>query len=218
MSSLRVQIVDYGLGNLFSIRQACLQAGIAAEISSTGDGLSEVDGIILPGVGAFGHAMDTLRSQGLIVPLLEAVRSGKPLLGICLGMQLLLDASEEFGVHKGLGLIPGIVRRLPERRPDGALLRVPAVGWNRILLNPERAEAEVDCGFQDGQWVYFVHSFAAVPERSADILTLTEYEGIRYCSAVRRLHVTGVQFHPERSASGGIAFFRHWAAGLRKAV
>lgn len=218
MTALRVQIVDYGLGNLFSIRQACLQAGITAEISSAGSGLSDVDGIILPGVGAFGHAMETLRSQGLIEPLVEAVSAGKPLLGICLGMQLLLDASEEFGLHQGLGLIPGIVRRLPERRPDGALLRVPAVGWNRIFLNPERAEPEVECGFHDGQWVYFVHSFAAVPERSADILTLTDYEGIRYCSAVRKQQVTGVQFHPERSASGGIAFFRHWAASLRKPV
>lgn len=218
MSELRVQIVDYGLGNLFSIRQACLQAGITAEISSTAAGLSEVDGIILPGVGAFGHAMDTLRQRELVEPICAAVSSGKPLLGICLGMQLLLDASEEFGLHRGLGLIPGVVRRLPERRPDGALLRIPAVGWNRIFLNPERSEPEVECGFRDGQWVYFVHSFAAVPERSADILTLTDYEGIRYCSAVRLGHVTGVQFHPERSASGGIAFFRHWAAGLRKRI
>jgi glutamine amidotransferase len=214
MSGLRVQIVDYGLGNLFSIRQACLQAGITAEISSSGESLPEVDGIILPGVGAFGHAMDTLRAQSLIEPLLDAVAAGKPLLGICLGMQLLMDASEEFGVHKGLGLIPGIVRRLPERRPDGELLRVPAVGWNQIRLNPERANPETECGFRDGQWVYFVHSFAAVPEQAADILTLTDYHGIRYCSAVMRGRVTGVQFHPERSAAGGIAFFRHWASRL----
>lgn len=218
MSELRVQIVDYGLGNLFSIRQACLQSGITAEISPTAESLGEVDGIILPGVGAFGHAMETLRSQGLIEPLIEAVRTGKPLLGICLGMQLLMDASEEFGVHQGLGLIPGVVRRLPERRPDGALLRVPAVGWNRIFLNPDRADVEVECGFRDGQWVYFVHSFAAVPERSADILTLTDYESIQYCSAVRRGHVTGVQFHPERSAAGGLAFFRHWATSLQKQI
>ncbi len=214
MTQARVLIVDYGLGNLFSIRHACRHCGIDAEITSSPDSLLQATGIILPGVGAFGHAMDTLRSRGLLTPLLTAVHAGTPLLGICLGMQLLLDASEEFGLHEGLGLIPGIVRKLPELRPDGSVRRIPAVGWNRISLNPQRSQPDLNSGLPDGTWMYFVHSFAATPEQAGDVLTLTDYEGIRYCSAIRRGHVTGVQFHPERSAHHGLAFLKHWATGL----
>ncbi|MFM7925916.1 MAG: imidazole glycerol phosphate synthase subunit HisH, partial [Planctomycetaceae bacterium] len=119
MNTPNVQIVDYGLGNLFSIRHACLHSGINAQITAQPDALLQADGIILPGVGAFGHAMETLRQLQLLQPLQEAAAAGKPLLGICLGMQLLLDASEEFGLHQGLGLIPGVVRKLPEIKKDG---------------------------------------------------------------------------------------------------
>lgn len=216
MNGLRVQIVDYGLGNLFSIRHACLHSGIHAEISTQPDSLLQADGIILPGVGAFGHAMDTLRQLQLLQPLREAVNAGKPLLGICLGMQLLLDASEEFGLHQGLGLIPGVVRKLPELRADGSVRRIPAVGWNQIHLNPDRSQPQIDSGLHDSAWMYFVHSFAAAPEQSSDVLTLTDYEGIRYCSAIRHNHVTGVQFHPERSARSGLQFLKHWASSLNK--
>ncbi len=217
MNRLKVQIVDYGLGNLFSIRHACLHSGIDAEISTRPENLMQADGIILPGVGAFGHAMDTLRQLQLLQPLRDAVAAGKPLLGICLGMQLLLDASEEFGLHQGLGLIPGVVRKLPEHRADGSLRRIPAVGWNQIQLNPRRSQPQIDCGLPDSAWMYFVHSFAAAPEHSADVLTLTDYEGIQYCSAIRRDHVTGVQFHPERSARYGLQFLKHWASSLTTA-
>jgi glutamine amidotransferase len=214
MNGLKVQIIDYGLGNLFSIRHACLHSGIDAVISTQHDTLMQADGIILPGVGAFGHAMDTLRQLQLLQPLHDAVAAGKPLLGICLGMQLLLDASEEFGLHQGLGLIPGVVRKLPELRTDGTVRRIPAVGWNQIHLNPHRSQPQIDCGLPDSAWMYFVHSFAAAPEHSEDVLTLTDYEGIRYCSAIRRNHVMGVQFHPERSARHGLQFLKHWASSL----
>jgi len=214
MNGPHVLIVDYGLGNLFSIQHACLHSGINAEITAQPAALMQADGIILPGVGAFGHAMDTLKQLQLLQPLQDAAAAGKPLLGICLGMQLLLDASEEFGLHQGLGLIPGVVRKLPEFKTDGSVRRIPAVGWNQIRLNPARSQSQVDCGLNDASWMYFVHSFAAQPEHSSDVLTLTDYEGIQYCSAIQRDRVTGVQFHPERSARHGLRFLKHWASGL----
>ncbi|MFM7168146.1 MAG: imidazole glycerol phosphate synthase subunit HisH [Planctomycetaceae bacterium] len=214
MNAPNVQIVDYGLGNLFSIRHACLHSGINAQITAQPEALLQADGIILPGVGAFGHAMETLRQLQLLQPLQEAAAAGKPLLGICLGMQLLLDASEEFGLHQGLGLIPGVVRKLPEIKKDGSVRRIPAVGWNQIRLNNTRSQTQIDCGLHDAAWMYFVHSFAAEPEHPSDVLTLTDYEEIQYCSAIQRDRVTGVQFHPERSAQHGLRFLKHWASGL----
>ncbi len=211
----RIQIVDYRLGNLFSIQQACRHAGLEAFVSHSAETLDQVDGIILPGVGAFGNAMSHLSELDLIEPLTRAVRLGKPLLGICLGMQLLFDSSEEFGAHQGLGLLPGSVRRLPDQTSESRKLRVPNTGWNRVELPEERVTDCNSWGLRDGAFMYFVHSYHVVPDMASDNLAFTEYGQFRYCSAVQRKNIMGVQFHPERSAEAGLNFYRHWASWIQ---
>lgn len=212
----RIQIIDCRLGNLFSVRQACLKAGLDAFVSSSVETLDEVDGIILPGVGAFGHAMQNLQELKLIEPLIRVVREGKPLLGICLGMQLLFDESEEFGTNSGLGLIAGHVRRLPDQTTSSARLRVPNVGWHHVELSPQKMHEPVSQVIRNGAYMYFVHSYRVIPNEESDILTFTEYGQLRYCSAVQRKNIIGVQFHPERSAKDGIQFYRNWAALIQR--
>ena len=210
----RVQIVDYRLGNLFSVQQACQRVGIDAFVSDAAETLAEVDGLILPGVGAFGNAMESLRELGLVEPLCEVVRQGKPLMGICLGMQLLFETSEEFGEHAGLGLLPGRIRRIPDQTIAGRKLRVPNVGWNRIDFCRHDATETICAGVPDASYMYFVHSYYADPTDAADQLTTTAYGEIRYCSSVQRASILGVQFHPEKSAELGLQFYRNWAASL----
>lgn len=210
----RVQIVDYRLGNLFSIQQACRRVGMDAFVSASAESLKQVDGIILPGVGAFGNAMDSLRQLRLLDPLRGAVEAGTPLMGICLGMQLLFQESEEFGQHEGLGLLPGTIRRIPEQIVAGRKLRVPNVGWNHVYFAPHATDLALREGVPDGAYFYFVHSFYADPAEPSDCLTTTQYGRIRYCSAVRRGNILGVQFHPEKSAQVGLRFYENWAQSL----
>lgn len=206
----RVQIIDYHLGNLFSIQQACHRAGLDAFVSSSPLTISDVAGVILPGVGAFGNAMDNLQRLQLLQPLQEYAAAGRPLFGICLGMQLLFEDSEEFGLHAGLGLLRGHVRRLPVQFSGDRRLRVPHVGWQQTWFAESAADQPVRAGIPDGQHMYYVHSYFAEPQDSADILTFTQYGQIRYCSAVLRGNIFGVQFHPERSARAGLRFYENW--------
>lgn len=210
----RVQIIDYQLGNVFSIQQACQRVGIDAFVSDSSKTLHEVDGLILPGVGAFGNAMASLQRLNLIEPLCDTVAHGKPLMGICLGMQLLFDQSEEFGVHPGLGLLAGRIRRIPEQMLAERKLRVPNVGWSGIRICDSRDSEAILSGIPDGSSMYFVHSYFAQPADTNDRLTTTEYGEIRYCSSVLRNTILGVQFHPEKSAELGLQFYRNWAQGL----
>jgi len=217
MSRPRVQIVDYRLGNLFSIQQACEHCGLDAFVSGSAEDLETVDGIVLPGVGAYGNAMDHLRDLRLVKPLQSAAADGKPLLGICLGMQLLFDSREEFGDHAGLGLISGRIRRIPDQTIDGRALRVPNVGWNRISFVPHNAANPFLEGISDGQHMYFVHSYCAVDVPDDDRLTTTQYGQFQYCSAVRRGNILGCQFHPEKSAQKGLRLYQNWAKSLTSA-
>ncbi|MCA9061155.1 MAG: imidazole glycerol phosphate synthase subunit HisH [Planctomycetaceae bacterium] len=215
-SGLRIQIIDYRLGNLFSVLQACRHVGFDAFVSSSPDQLDAVDGILLPGVGAFGNAMDNLRELGLLEPLRSVVQSGKPLFGICLGMQLLFEESEEFGQHVGLGLLPGRIRRLPDQLQDGRRLRVPNIGWHQIQFTGAATDHPLQKGVPDGQHMYFVHSYYADPADPADCLTLTRYGNHQYCSGVARNNIVGLQFHPEKSAQEGLQFYRNWANVVRE--
>ena len=149
----RVQIIDYRLGNLFSIQQACQQVGIEAFVSDSPETLASVDGLILPGVGAFGNAMKSLQELKLIDPLRAVVAQGKPLMGICLGMQLLFDQSEEFGEHEGLGLLAGKIKRIPEQVLAERKLRVPNVGWNKIEFNERDGCTELRTGIHDHSYM-----------------------------------------------------------------
>ena len=202
----RVAIVDYGMGNLFSVQQACAQAGLRAAVCGDPAGLLEADAVILPGVGAFGDAMAELVRRDLVGPLREAVASGKPVLGICLGMQLLMAESHEFGRHNGLNLIEGDVVRLTGSK-------VPQVGWNRIRRADQASwDGTLLAGVPDGALLYFVHSFYVRPVEAGLALSTTRYGPVEFCSSLRRDNVFACQFHPERSGPAGLALYRNFAA------
>ncbi|MGD8624786.1 MAG: imidazole glycerol phosphate synthase subunit HisH [Anaerolineae bacterium] len=189
-----VVIVDYGVGNLRSVQKALERVGAGATIQSDPAALDPAQGVVLPGVGAFGDGMAQLRARGLVEPLLRQVGQGKPLLGICLGMQLLFEESEEMGRHPGLGLLPGRVVRFPEND-----LKVPHVGWNRLRF----AGHPLLAGIPPGAYAYFVHSYYARPQAPGDVLATTDY-GLAFASVVGRGRVWGAQFHPEKSQEVGL--------------
>lgn len=210
----RVQIIDYGLGNLFSIQQACRHVGIEPVISGSPHELDQANAVILPGVGAFGKAMERLRELDFVEPLRETLKAGKPMLGICLGMQLLFDESEEFGTHAGLGLLPGRIRRIPDQVQANRRLRVPNVGWNQVHFADDAQNRWIARGIRNDSYMYFVHSFYAEPSDSSDSLMATEYGKLRYCCAAQRGNILGVQFHPEKSGSVGLKLFKNWAEAI----
>jgi glutamine amidotransferase len=189
-----ITIVDYGVGNLRSVQKALEAVGAPALVSAEPAALERARGIVLPGVGAFGDGMAQLRARGLVEPLLDQVQRNKPLLGICLGMQLLFEESEEMGRHAGLGLLPGRVLRFPEND-----LKVPHVGWNR--LRP--VDHPLLAGIPGGGYAYFVHSYYARPAARGDVLATTDY-GLEFASVVGRGSTWGAQFHPEKSQEVGL--------------
>ena len=197
-----IAIVDYGVGNLFSLKSSL--AAIGAEAVVTGDAavLHKADRIILPGVGAFGDAADRLAATGMRDAVLAEVKAGKPLLGICLGMQLLFEKGMEYGEHAGLGLIPGTVVDLKPVLP--ASLKVPHIGWNALRLS--QPDHPLMKNTRDGDCVYFVHSFYAVD--CADWTLATAEYGVDVTAAVARDNVMGCQFHPEKSGTVGLNILR----------
>jgi len=208
----KVAIVDYGLGNLFSISQACEHVGLNAVITSDKKIISESDALILPGVGAFGYAMNSLQSDGLVDSLLDFVKTGKQFLGICLGMQLLFSESEEFVVNKGLGLVDGRIVRFPSNDNQGRLLRVPQIQWNQIYKGYSgNWEKSLFKNTNIGEYMYFVHSYYSMPANEKEILTYSEYGGVKYASAVTKDNITGIQLHPEKSAAPGLKVYETWA-------
>jgi glutamine amidotransferase len=205
----RVAIVDYCAGNLFSVVQACVHVGLLPVVTSDRRQVMQCDALILPGVGAFGEAMASLARLDMIKPLCDFAASGKPFAGICLGMQLLMSESEEFGRHAGLGLIAGDVRRLP----DGAA-RVPNVGWRRIRpprKAPNWSHASL-CDLPSGAWMYFVHSYHVRPLDENVVLAETEFGQARFCSSLARGNIWAFQFHPEKSGPMGLTIYRRIAS------
>lgn len=220
-----VCIVDYGLGNLFSIKNACAWAGMTAISSDSSRDILRADIVILPGVGAFGDAISALHRLDLAPPIKDVAASQKPLIGICLGMQLLMTESYEFGRHPGLGLIPGTVVRFKEHTEDGGKLKVPHVGWNRIFRTKSQTEEESkpenqnqnNCnrwsgtpleGTADAEYMYFVHSFFVQPEQSKVVLSTTKYGETEFCSSLEYNNIFASQFHPERSGPRGLEIYR----------
>jgi glutamine amidotransferase len=207
-------IVDYGVGNLRNVYKAVEAAGGRPRVANRPEALRDAAGVILPGVGAFGDAAANLRDAGFEEPLREAVAQGQPLLGICVGMQLLFDESEEAAAllpkarHAGLGLIPGqVLRFAPDMRgADGKPLKVPAIGWNQ--LHHDGSDPLLR-GIDDGAYAYFVHSYYCRPQDSAYTLAATDY-GIRYCSVVRRENLWGIQCHPEKSQQVGLSILQNF--------
>lgn len=199
-----ISIVDYGVGNLFSLK--CSLAAIGEEVTVTGDpqALRRSGKLILPGVGAFQDAADKLRSTGLDALIREEAARGKPILGICLGMQLLFEKSYEFGEHRGLGLIPGTVVPMAGFIPEA--LKIPHIGWNALRL---RKESPLFRYIQDRDFVYFVHSFFAA-QCDSYVIADTEY-GQTLTAAVQKENVYGCQFHPEKSGNVGLNILRAFA-------
>ena len=208
----KIAIIDYGLGNLFSISQACERVGLDPLITADINLIEQADGLILPGVGAFGDAMSGLKANNLIDPLYSYVKSGKPFLGICLGMQLLFSESEEFGLHSGLDLINGKIIKFPKTNSKGEIIRVPQIQWNQIHKNTnENWENSPLKKVSEGAYMHFVHSYYAVPENEKTVLSYSEYEGVRYASAVKKGNIIGIQYHPEKSGKEGIQIYQSWA-------
>ena len=209
----KVVIVDYHLGNLFSVQHACKKTGIKAEISSDPVQIAEADALILPGVGAFGDAMKNAAELGIIDPVLKSISTGKPFFGICLGMQLLFDESEEFGNFRGFGVIPGSIRKFPYEY-QGASLRVPQIAWNRVNSLNDSVENWKNTPLvhvSPGEYMYFVHSFYAQPESDSYVICKTNYNGFDYCSGVKKDNVFAVQYHPEKSGLKGLEMYQNWA-------
>jgi len=202
---VKVAIIDYGVGNLRSVEKAFAATGCEAIVSGDEDVLRAAEGLVLPGVGAFGACMKALKERGFDRLVQERAREGTPLLGVCVGMQLLFDESDEFGATAGLGLLRGRVRRF-----EGELV-VPHVGWNRIHQKREHA---LFAGVADGAFCYFVHSFYCEPEDDAVVVGETEYGG-RYASVVAERNVCGVQFHPEKSQDVGLRMLKNFGTGLQ---
>ena len=202
----KIIIVDYGLGNLFSINEACKYLGYSTVISSDPKKILGASNLILPGIGSFEVAMKQLNKLELIETITDYVKSGKPIMGVCLGMQLLFEKSTEFGLHKGLGFIKGQVIRFPDVINNNNI-RIPHTGWNKIY------KKEIDWNntplenTNNESFMYFIHSFYAQPYLKENILTYTTYSGFEFCSSVKKDNIIGFQFHPEKSGKDGLLIY-----------
>ncbi len=197
-----IAVLDYGIGNLRSAEKALQHLGVDAALTTDPAVARRASGVVLPGVGAFGRCMEQLRESGLEPVVHEAVEAGKPFLGICVGMQMLFDSSEEAPGVKGLGIIPGEVRRLAVTTE-----RLPHMGWNTLNI---RTGSKLFEGIDEGSWLYFVHSFAPVPDDDGVVAATTDYGG-EVVAAVEQGPLWATQFHPEKSAAKGLRLLKNFA-------
>ena len=204
-----IAIIDYGVGNLFSLASSLKSLGLETKVTRDAAAICAADHIILPGVGAFADAMAKLEATGL-VPVIKQEVEHKPLLGICLGMQLLFEKSYEYGEHTGLGLIPGRVVRIPDVDADGSPQRVPHISWNPLYPAGGRTDFSGTAlqNVQPGQECYFIHSYEAKPAAEEYRLADTVYGGRKVCAAAQKGCVIGTQFHPEKSGPVGLGIIK----------
>ena len=217
-------IVDFGLGNLFSVKNACERVGMQAVITTSKGSILRSDAVILPGIGAFGDAIGALRKLGLVEILQDVATSAKPLIGICLGMQLLMTESFEFGRHEGLGAVDGQVVPFTNPIEGSEKLKVPQVGWNRIFRTfrdgvPSNAGCWTDSplmGLPDGEFMYFVHTYYVKPRDAGVILATSRYGNIEFCSSLMQKNVFATQFHPERSGPQGLQIYHNFLSFVKR--
>ncbi len=207
-----IAVIDYDMGNLRSVAKGFEKVGAEAIITRDPSEIERASHVVLPGVGAFKDCMHNLEAYKLIDPILASIESGKPFLGICLGLQVLLEESDEFGLHKGLGLIGGRVVHFPiDMKVDSSAgperLKVPHMGWNAI--NKQKESRLLD-GINDGEYFYFVHSYYASPAEESVKLTTSSY-GIEFTSSIEKDNVMAVQFHPEKSQSAGLKVLKNFS-------
>lgn len=210
----KVTVIDYGVGNLLSVARALEHCGAEVTISDSATVVTKSERVILPGVGAFGDGMAGLRQIGMVEPLRDFATTGRPLLGICLGMQMLMEESNEFGIHEGLGLIPGTVEAIDSTDTEGKNHKIPHIGWNRLVppRGPDSWKNTIVADADESAETYFVHSFTAVPRNEEHRLADAYYGGRRISAAVARDNVAGCQFHPEKSGSLGLKILRRFLA------
>ena len=203
---MNIVIIDYGMGNVRSVLRGVEKVGYQAKVTDCEEDILAADKVIFPGVGAFGDGMRELQLRDLDQIITTYVKTGRPLLGICIAMQLLFDESEEHGWHKGLGLLSGKVIRIPETKNGKTVRKIPHVGWS--ALNPSQHstwEHTIFDSMRGGESCYFVHSFMAMAKNREHLLAECDYEGIAIAAAVRRDNITGLQFHPEKSGAVGLS-------------
>lgn len=206
-----VVVVDYGAGNVRSVVRAFARLGVPATLTDDPERVARADRLVFPGQGALPEAMARLRARGLDEAVRAQVRAGRPFLGICLGLQILLERGAEHGGAEGLGLVPGEVVRFPDGAKDGEgrPLKVPHMGWNAVHLTDRGRAHPVLASLPEGVYFYFVHSYYARPADPADVAAESEH-GVRFCSAVARDNLVACQFHPEKSQEAGEALLRAW--------
>jgi len=204
-----VTIVDYGMGNLRSVQKAFEWLGARAQVTGSPTAIRRAGRLVLPGVGAFGDAMRELRRRRLVEPLLARIYAGAPFLGLCLGLQLLFEASEESPGVRGLGIMRGRVRRLPRPRPGDGSLKVPHIGWNQLRRSRDADGCPVLLGVPNGAFVYFVHSYYAAPADRRLVVAWTTY-GCRFPSVIWCENVAATQFHPEKSQQVGLTILKDY--------
>jgi len=205
---MKIAIIDYGIGNVRSILGAFENQGVDVLLTNNKDEILKSDGLVLPGVGAFSHGMKNLESYGLVDVIKEYAALDRPLMGICLGMQLLFEESEEFGKTEGLGLILGKIVKLPTK--DNQNEKLPHVSWNELNSNKVPWKNTILTDIEEGSDMYFVHSFVAQPRDSYNILSLTEYLNYHFCSSVKKGNIYGCQFHPEKSGPTGLKIINNF--------
>lgn len=209
---VKITLVDYGIGNILSVQRAFEYCG--AQVMTTDDPqtIKNADFLVLPGVGAFADGMRGLSERGLTEAILEFVSKERPFLGICLGMQMMLGESEEFGLHEGLGLIPGRVVRIPAQDVHGIRQKIPHIGWNSLVLPGEKEnwDGTILEGIEMGETVYFVHSFTAVPVNPTNRLADAYYNGQLISAAIQSGYLYGCQFHPEKSGVTGLKIINNF--------
>lgn len=203
----QVVVVDYGIGNLLSVCRAFEAQGATADLTGDLDRIRNADRLVLPGVGAFGKCVSEVRRLGLDSVLSEYRATGRPLLGICVGMQMLFDAGEEFGEHDGLGFLPGRVVAIPAEVEGGGKRKIPHIGWNALMPSRDWSGTMLE-STDEGDCVYFVHSFSAQPNETSDVLAAADYVGFDVVAAVQRGPIMGTQFHPEKSGPVGLGIVK----------
>ena len=209
----KVVIVDYDIGNLFSVNKACEIMGMNVHISNELQIIRNADALILPGVGAYGDAMNNLISKGINEEIIQFAKTGKYIMGVCLGMQLLMSNSEEFGNQNGLGLVGGNCIKFPSSTDEVSKIKVPQIMWNSILPpneSPTFNSHSPLSGINIGEYMYFVHSYYVTPDHNNHILSTTDYCGIKYCSSIMKDNIFAFQFHPEKSGIKGLKIYENF--------
>jgi imidazole glycerol-phosphate synthase subunit HisH len=214
MAAKSVVVVDYGMGNVLSVCRAFENQGANVVLTGQAGEIAGAERVVLPGVGAFGDCMKALEERNLVEPILGFVGSGRPFLGICVGMQILMDGGDEFGGYPGLGLFAGRTVQIASQSPDGSTRKIPHIGWTPVGppdgANDDRWAGTMFEGTSRSTPFYFVHSFTAAPLNAADVLASADYAGAHVTAAIGRDNVTGVQFHPEKSGPAGLALIERF--------